>query len=323
MSMQGLNTGYTGVIAAQTAIDVAANNVANVGTDGYTRQRAEFRSRLPRLTQQGFIGTGVDAYDVTRARDGFLDARVRTGQTTLGAMVANSQLMKRAESVLGEPNFGISNELDNLFASFEEVALNPNDNAAKVAAVTAMEAVAARVRGVAVGFKKLQTDSAENLSTEIKAVNAALEEVARLNVAIKDAATSGFQPNDLLDERDVLLDELARKIGSRVIDNGDGSIRVSLNGLALVDGDSSRPLSLNLSTFDITHPTGVSVSPGGEIGGAQNFLTQDVPNLLATLNTFAADLTTAFNTQHNAGFYNATNNGADLFSVTVGSEAET
>ncbi len=323
MSMQGLNTGYTGVIAAQTGIDVAGNNVANVGTDGYTRQRAEFRTRNPRLTQQGFIGTGVDTYNVTRARDAFLDARVRTGQTTLGAMVSNSGLMKRAEAVLGEPNYGISNELDDMFAAFEEVALNPSDNAAKVATITAMQSVAARVRGVALGFKKLQTDTAENLSSEIGEVNASLEEVARLNVAITEAATSTQQPNDLLDARDVVLDTLARKIGSRVIDNGDGTVRVSLNGLALVDGSNVRPISLNSTTFDLTHPNGVSLTAGGETGGVQTFLTQDIPNLLSTLNSFASDLSTAFNVQHGAGFYDATNNGTDLFAVTAGTEAET
>lgn len=323
MSMQGLNTGYTGLVAARTGIDVSGNNVANADTDGYTRQRAEFRTRNPRLTAEGYIGTGVDTYTVTRARDGFLDSRVRTGQTTLGAMVTNSELMRRAEAVLGEPDFGVTKELDKLFAAFEEIALNPDDNASKVSAITALESLAARVRGIALGFKKLQTDAAENLGSEVDEINAALAEVASLNLAIVEATTPDHQPNDLLDSRDAILDELARKIGTRVIANNNGSVRVSLNGMSLVDNGVVAPVSLNTTTFALTHQTGVGLTAGGEVGGVQNFLTQDIPTMLATLNDFASDLTGALNTQHNTGFYDATNNGADLLAVTAGSEAET
>ena len=323
MSFVSLQTGYTGLIASQVGIETASHNISNSGTDGYTRQRIDSTSRLPRLTNAGYVGTGVEVTDVRRARDEFLDARVRTGQTVLGSMVANSGLMKRAEAVLGEPDNGITVELDAVFAAFEELALNPDDHPSRITAISSLDSLASRIRRVAAGFNALEQDTATNLGLELTEVNDLLAQVADLNGAIIEASATSATPNDLLDQRDLALDSLAHKIGVSITPLTDGSVRVSLGGLSLVDGVNSSALSLDVTTFDVVHPTGRSVPPGGEIGGIQSFLQMGLPTAVAELNAFAIDLQTSFNTQHAAGFYDDTNNGAALFGSTAGVEAET
>ena len=101
MSFQALSTGYTGLYSSQIGIDTASNNVSNVNTPGYTRQRVELRPRLSRQLLAGRVGTGVDAFDITRSRDAFLDARVRGAQGSLGALETNADLLERAEKICG------------------------------------------------------------------------------------------------------------------------------------------------------------------------------------------------------------------------------
>lgn len=323
MSFVSLNTGYTGLLASQVGIETTSHNISNTGTEGYTRQRVDMVSRLPRLTDAGYVGSGVEVTDIRRARDEFLDARVRTGQTVLGAMVANSGLMKRAESVLGEPDNGITVDLDAVFAAFEELALNPDDQPSRITAIAALDSLAARVRRVANGFEALEQDTSANLGFALTEVNDLISQVADLNGAILEASASGATPNDLLDQRDLVLDTLAEKVGANITHLSDGSVRVSLGGLSLVDGVNASALSLDTTTFDITHPSGRVVPPGGEIGGTQAFLQTDLPTAVGELNDFVADLANAFNTQHAAGFYDDTTNGAALFTFTAGQEAET
>jgi flagellar hook-associated protein 1 len=323
MGFAALNTAYTGLIAAQYGIDTTSHNIANADTDGYTRQRVDLKSRLPRDLPQGYVGTGVDVVDVVRARDTFLDARVRAGETVLGSMVTNADLLGRVELVLNEPDDGVSVELDGLFDAWEDLALTPDDRSARVTVIAALERVASRIRGMSGEVSDFRDDTTDSLGFELQEVNEALAAVADLNIAIADAGSSGKSPNDLLDQRDLLLDKLARKLGSNVVDNHDGTVRVSLNGMGLVDGSIARSLTLDNTTYDLVHPDGTILKAGGEIGGYQNFLQNDVPTIEQNLNDFTADLMTTFNTQHALGFYDDTNNGGALYTALAGSEAAT
>lgn len=323
MGFVGLNTAYTGLVAAQIGIDTSSHNVSNASTEGYTRQRVDQVSRRPNLRPEAFIGTGTEVLDVRRARDEFLDARFRTGAVVLGAMTANANLLERTEAALGEPDNGLTVVLDEVFDSFEDLAIAPDDEAARVSVLRSLDRFADRTRGLAEDLRSLEADTAENLRFMVDDVNQSLAEVAELSGLIEEAATSGRTPNDLLDQRDRLLDELSRELGVTVLRQGEYDIRVSLDGMALVDGDRANALSVDPLTNDLLHPTGQVVRPGGEIGGTQRFLQDDLPDVFTRLNTWIDEVTTALNTQHAAGFSDVATPGVDLFTLTPGSEAET
>ncbi|MEM9035347.1 MAG: flagellar hook-associated protein FlgK [Actinomycetota bacterium] len=323
MGFVGLNTGYTGLVAAQIGIDTSSHNVANTATEGYTRQRVDQVSRRPNLRPEAFIGTGTEVTDVRRARDEFLDARFRAGAVVLGSMTSNAGLLERAEAALGEPDDGMTVALDDVFDAFEDMAIAPDDEASRVSVLRALDRFADRSRGVAEDYRSLEADTAENLRFMVEDANQSLAEVAEITGLIEEAATSGRTPNDLLDQRDRLLDELSRELGVTVVRQDEFGVRVSLDGMALVDGVRANTLSVDPTTNDLIHPTGTVVRAGGEVGGTQQFLQQDLPDLFTRLNTFVSEVTAAINAQHAAGFSDVATPGAALFASTVGSEAET
>ncbi|MEM8902489.1 MAG: flagellar hook-associated protein FlgK [Actinomycetota bacterium] len=323
MGFIGLNTAYTGLVAAQIGIDTASHNVSNTSTEGYTRQRVDQVSRRPNLRPEAYIGSGTEVTDVRRARDEFLDARFRSGAVVLGSLTSNANLLERAESVLGEPDNGLTVALDDVFDAFEDMAIAPDDEAARVSTLRTLDRFADRTRGLAQDMRTLEADTAENMRFMVEDINQTILEVAELNELIGEAATSGNSPNDLLDQRDRLLDELSRELGINVVRQGEFDVRVSLGGLAIVDGINANTLSIDPVTNDLLHPTGQVVTPGGELGGTQRFLQDDLPAIFGRINTFVDEFVAAVNTQHAAGFSDAATPGGDLFTVTAGSEAET
>ena len=246
-----LHVALSGLQAAQLGIDTTSHNIANSATEGFTRQRVELASRFSRSLPYGQLGLGVEIVDITRARDIFLDNRFRTDAEAFSASGVRADLLSKAERILGEPESGLSGELSALWSSFEDLAISPQDTAARQGVVSQLEATAVRVRSIAEGLDALAATEAFSLATTIEDSNELLHQVADLNQAILDAGTAGGSPNDLMDQRDVLLDELSSKLGVKVIPQGDGSVRVSLNGMALVSETNVSELSFDLSLIHI------------------------------------------------------------------------
>ena len=307
-----LHVALSGLRAAQLAMDTASHNVSNANTVGYTRQKVDLTTRYPRMTADGQIGLGVKVSDISRVRDAFLDARYRSSAAASQAIDARSAFLDRAELVLAEPEMGVTAELNRLFEGFEDLALNPPDDASRVAVLEQISSLAGRVNAEAAGIESLRSDGSVAMTATIDEVNGALQQVAELNVAILDASTAPGQPNDLIDQRDLLLDRLAALAGTTVSTDDNGSARVSIGGISLVSGATARPLSYDTSTGQVLHPSGVAVIPGGELRGIQLAITEDIPNLMTRLNDFAVDLATAINGIHNGGFTAAGAAGGDL-----------
>ncbi len=302
MSISSLNTGYSGLAASQLGIDTASHNVANANTDGFTRQRVEQSTNRARDVVVGQVGQGVTVDDITRARDAFLDDRLRGALSSKGKMETSADLLSRAENVLGEPSFGISTALDDLFSSFEDLSLDPTDQGRRIAVLNDLGAVTGRFNGISEGFDALSADASTRVSVTLDSVNALLGEVAEMNGAIVQSSSGGTTPNDLLDRRDKVLDNLSEALGVHVRLDNRGVARVSLNGLALVDGTSSNPLSWNPGTQQLLHTTGTPLTAGGSLGGLQSFITTDLPAISTILDNLAIDLADALNTTHAAGF---------------------
>ncbi len=324
MSFVGLNTAYTGLVSAQIGLDTTSHNVANSGTEGYTRQRIDQSSRRPLERTEGFVGQGLEVHDVRRARDAFLDARYRAGSVVLGSAVANAHLLARAEASLGEPDDGLTVVLDELFDAFEDLALSPDDESSRVTVLRTIERFADRANELDDDLDTLADDAAVALRVTVDEVNQLVGQVAALNDAITEAASSQTTPNDLLDERDRLLDELARRAGVAVTPTTGHGVRVSLQGMALVDQAGAHTLSLDTTTRTITHDaTGIVVEPGGELGGIQRFLRVNHADLTDRLDAFVADVVSNVNSIHAAGYSDAATPGGPLLSVVAGEEAGT
>lgn len=314
MDFSALHVALTGLQAAQLGMETASHNIANASNPAYTREGVELRSRFPRRSTYGQVGLGVEVTDITRARDRFLDARVRLGSSTAASLDIRSRLLSRAEDVFADPGSGLSSQLSAVWNAFEDLGLNPPDMAARREVLDALDALASGVRSVASAWSGLAGDATSSMGVTIDEVNDMLAQVGELNRRISESTAQPGTPNDLLDQRDVLLDGLAKKIGASVIDTGQGQVRVSLNGMALVDGTTVNPLTFDAATATVRHSSGVEVAVGGEIRGFQTFLQDDLPTVRGGLDAFATSLADALNTAHASGYWSETDQGGDLLS---------
>jgi flagellar hook-associated protein 1 FlgK len=301
MSFVSLHTALSGIRAGRAGLDTAAHNVANANTPGYTRQRVEVATSYPYLSPQGPVGTGVTVTDIARVRDSFLDARLRGDLARSGELDVRADLLARAETVLGEPESGLTGELTEVWAAFEELALRPEDRATRRQVLSSLEALAARVNSVDGGLRILRRDTQTDLAQAVAKANGLFDRMAELNGRILDATSGAGSPNDLLDERDKVIDELSRLVGAQVTPESNGSLRISVSGMAVVSGTRAQHLEIQEDHSIVHTATGVAVRPGGEIGGRQGFLTEE-PALTDRLQGFVEDLVERLNQQHAAGY---------------------
>ena len=274
-SFFGLETTLRGLLAQQSALDVTSHNIANANTPGYSRQQAVLGASDALQVTDGTrtatlasLGTGVQVESYSRVRDQFLDLQYRAQNMVLGQQSATSNALSQVETALSEPGpNGISAELAQFWSAWGDVTNAPDNPASRQSAVDKGSAVATSIQGL---YSQL-TQAASDASAEYTSLTASpngdvaqnAAEIASLNTAIKKAVASGDQPNDLLDRRDQILDQLSELGQVSVTDLGNGSINVNFGDAAnpiVSDTTVSWPQAINNS--GATPPT----SSGGKLG---------------------------------------------------------
>ena len=157
----GLYTGLSALRAAQTGIDTASHNISNASTPGYTRQRVELRASIPFDSPDGPLGTGVEVTTIGRLRDHFADARVRATSAEFARLDVRAELLATTESLTGEPDAGVSTELNALWDAFEDLAIDPQDPATRRQVLNQLDTLSSRVRSVAGAWDQLASDVTE------------------------------------------------------------------------------------------------------------------------------------------------------------------
>ena len=186
-------------------------------------------------------------------------------------------LLAGTEAVMGEPNTGITSGLTGLWSALDELTLDPPNASARRHVISSLNQLTTTISGVAEKWDIEAKSASNSLSAYVEETNTLLREVAALNLNILNASALPGTPNDLLDQRDILLDELANIAGVTVATTENGAARVSLEGLALVADGAVSLLSYDSATHDIMHASGTTVTPGGELAGFQSYLQTELP----------------------------------------------
>jgi flagellar hook-associated protein 1 FlgK len=323
MSFGSLYIGVSGMTAAQRAMEVVANNVANVNTDGYSRQRVDLVNSRPvpgtyGNRGDGMRGTGVTIADVVRARSDLVDTALRSESQIQASWSAKADIMGRAEQVLGPMGGGTPKALADFFASWEELSLQPDSPAARQAVIQAGATLAGSFRSAASDLDALSTGTADLVRDDVAEVNRLAAQVAHLNAGIADATNGQQSPNDLLDQRDRLLDRLSSLAGTTVRASDMGRVDVYIGGRALVRGETVEKLTASGTTpAAVTWEFGGAAAPGGHLGGLTDSGATLV-SLRSELDAVANDLRTLVNTAHGAGFTLDGSAGPAFFKGTLG-----
>lgn len=303
-------------LRAQTySIETTSHNIANAATPGYRRQRVELQPALPRQGALGMMGAGVEAERITRATDRLSDLRVRGSSAQAAMFGTRSSLMQSVEDVVGEPDRGVTKELSSMWDAFSTLSVSPNDSAARYQVLSSLQAVADRVNEVRTGLDQLSSDATQRLIGEVNTSNDVLRRLVEIN---RFSRSPQGLPADLADERDRALDQLASSLGAVSTIDDDGQTRVTLNGLALVDGDRAVPLTVDAGPpLTVTHPSG-PITLGGTAGGLQAAVEQDIATTRSQLDDFVTGLVNTLNSTHATGFTPSGSPGGPLLAVSGG-----
>ncbi|MEQ4568254.1 flagellar hook-associated protein FlgK [Paenarthrobacter sp. CAP02] len=343
----GLNTAYRGLTAAQQAINLAGQNIANATTPGYTRQRLDLSAigapvPVGLNPATGQAGQGVSVDGIARLGSSFLDAGVRRTGAQSGFAGIRSTELQRLEDALQEPGpHGISTALHTFWASWQGVSNHPGESAP---ASVLLEAAATLSETVSAGYKALDAQWSRvrgETSATVDDLNATAGKVAELNATIRSVLASGGSANELIDTRNQMTEAIATLAGGTVRENPDGTADVFVGGNALVSGTSHRALTLAGQTsmggpgqpvqLEWADRAGLAVNlDGGQLAGAVSLLAPAAPGskgagtggpiaeAAEAYNAFATQLMNDVNAIHRTGQTSTGAGSLDFFTSTAG-----
>ncbi len=315
----GLQLGYSGLMANQTALDVISNNTTNVNTPGYTRQVVNFTEGTPYTVPGlgsptlGQLGTGVTISSVSQVKDQYLNQQVWAAGSSLSSSNSLSTSLSQVESAFGEPSStGIGAQLTNFFNSFSSLATNPQDSGLRTTVVDTAVSLTTEFHTVNTNLAALTPQIANQTNSAISQVNQLASQIAALNGQVKLAITNGNSPNDLMDKRGQLITQLSSIVNVQPINETDpstgkstGAINLNVGGFALVQDGTANGLPSTVTTQDGQH--GLQTSTGtfipiqsGQLSGLLQAATL-VAGYQNQLDTLAYNLATSVNSIHQTG----------------------
>lgn len=249
MSFLGIEIARRSLHGHQQAMNTTAHNIANINTPGYKRQEAVLQS-TPAIAypsvfspRPGQLGTGMAAVEIKRYSDAYLDRQVREAQSAIGYWSGVETALQRVEAVLPEPSdFGIQALLGNFFSTWHYLAQDPANPGSRLAVRGAAETLANSLSLAHYSLTNVRNDligGNDLFAQQVGRINSIGWQIAELNREIAYQRTAGANPNDLLDRRDYLLEELAKLADVSVtVTNAElNLVGVSVYGLELVNGD--------------------------------------------------------------------------------------
>ena len=289
------------------ALDVTAHNISNAGNEDYTRQVADISTAFPDK-MAGFIwGAGVKMDNIQRVRNQFIDNQLRESTQDNSFQNKKSILLGRVEQIFTEPSqFGLSELLTSFFNSWGELAVSPNSTALRENVISKAQNISTRVETIHKNLETAKREVFDEFNSKIDTLNIELSKIHELNVKIAQQVEAGFQPNDLLDKRDAMIDKVTNLVDAQVSFDDNGSANISIGGVLAADIAQSVEFKvtaangkLNLST---TGNHLLQQIKGGEMGALADVYTNNIPGYLDKLDTIINTVFNSVNDIHSTGY---------------------
>ncbi len=309
------DVGTSALTSMQRAIATTGHNIANVNTEGYSRQEVLLGTRTPEKVGQVEIGTGVEVSNIRRAHDSFLTRDVQTRSGSNGYFQLYAKTAQSVDGLLSDPSTGIAPAMDKFFAAMEAVASNPNSAPERQVMLSEAQMLTQRFNYVDERLSEYAEELNTRMSNMTDDINALASDIAQLNESIASASSgSRGAPNDLLDRRDQAITDLSKLVAIQTNGQENGAINVSIGkGQRLVIGNSAEqlrmvlpaaqdgPVELYLSVPSGSESEVTSKLTGGELGGALDAGARLINNTRRDVGLLAAGIVGTFNAQHASG----------------------
>ncbi|MDF2557308.1 MAG: flagellar hook-associated protein 1 [Bacillales bacterium] len=324
-TFMGLELGKRALYAQRAALNTTGNNISNANTDGYTRQRAEFQAtkEIPYIGMSNEVGaaqlgTGVEVNKIVRLRDGFLDLQFRNQNQDLGYFEARADTYARVEGLLNEPSeIGIAHAMDQFWQGWEELSKTPDSAATRAVLAQRGVALAETFQYTNNQLDQMSTDLNRVIQVEVSNINSLTEQIGILNDQIARLVPNNFQPNQMYDQRDNLIDQLSKliNIDVRPSTSGNGMVDVYVSNQtptqALVLGKtakvvtypssgSANQISIDNGPAPVTTPSNPITLDSGELLGRIEALTQIIPNIKSKLTSMENEFVSQVNQIHSS-----------------------
>lgn len=328
-----MNNALSGINAAQGGLSVISNNLANAGVGYYHRQSAVFGENPGTMTTNGYFGNGTYFSHVRREFDEFVNTQYNNARSRSGDYEAFMKNASGVDDLLSNSTDDLAGMLGSFFTSLDEAASDASDKTLVDVFLGKAKTMVSQLKEADRRLREMDNDVNHQIDNKVKDINTYAEKIAKLNEQISNSrAVNGAEPNDLLDVRDRLVNELNSVIGIKVIEQ-NGNFNVSFaNGLPLVTGGRANRLEAVASGADDSRLSVGFVDSagnvreikddqirGGELSGVLRSRREIIDPARQKLNQMALVFAEKFNEVHRKGYDANGNTGKDFFAVGSGS----
>jgi flagellar hook-associated protein 1 FlgK len=323
-----LTTGVSGLLAFQRALDTTSHNIANASTEGYSRQLVDLVTRPPDAFGNGWVGTGVDVATVRRQFDEILANQARVAGSGFQQLDTFSTYATRIDNLFSDANTGLATTLQGFMSAVQTVANAPASVPSRQVLLSQAQSLVDRLRSYDNSLNSISSQISSQLHSEAGTISTIAANIASVNVQIVAAQGVNQQPpNDLLDQRDKLLAQLATHVNVSTVPQSDGMLNVFIGtGQALVMGGAAAKLVTGGDQFGPTRtrlllqsggPTTdvTETITGGTVGGLLQFGSQMLDPARNAIGQTAVTLATLVNDQQAAGLDLQGQLGTAMFAI--------
>lgn len=323
-----LEIGSSALKAASIQLQTTGNNVANATTPGYHREVVSQSDNGARRTGSGYIGMGVQIDTIRRSYDSFLERAVGIGEASAASDKSRLSQMSAMESLFSDSETGVGAAMNDLRTALAELVNSPTDSSTRTVVLNRAEALAQRINGLDGKLGQMASDNAQRVGSEVNALNDTLKQLADVNQKII-AADVRHTPNDLHDQRDLLISKINGYASANAYINDNGTADLfSISGEPMVLGGEASTFTvtadlynsglpqLNLKTLGRDLPMDAAALGGGSIVGLMRFQADDLASARARLGQMAAAIGDVFNTVQANGIDSTGQAGKAMFSWT-------
>jgi flagellar hook-associated protein 1 FlgK len=329
----GLNTALTSLYAQRRGLDISGQNIANVNTEGYTRQRVRLQAQtgaVPGIyTTSDQVGSGVTVAGVERGRDVYLEARGRVEHANSAYLTSQKATYDGIEGSLAEPSdTAFAARLHDMWDSWNDVANNWQDPSTRTALIERSNTVASTLNDAHTSLVNQFASNNTQMGAYVDQVNSLAKSIADTNHQIVIAQQSGVSSNELQDERDRKIMQLSELTGATAQATPNGAVNVYVGNTALVEGFNARSMTVSSTTLDSLMATGnkvalqwtdtnLPVAAGGTMGATLDAMNTIIPSILTGLDEVADALGKAVNSAQTSGYTINGNPGTNFFTTTT------
>ena len=325
-----LNIGVSGLLAYQRTLGTISQNIANVNTEGYSRQTTQLQATLPQAYGFGFLGTGVEVATITRSYDAYLETNMRNTTSSQSEFESFYALASQLDNLVADSDAGMSVSLQRFFSAVQDVADAPADPAARQVLLSEGRQLAKQFNELSGWIENNRQYVNNQINSAVADINRITTGIAELNqrIVLEQGRSGGQPPNDLLDQRDRLVLELSQFVNVSTLQQDDGAVNVLVGkGQALVVGSDAIQLETITEASD-PNQIGIAMRSGGGglisitgqmtgglIGGVMGFRDRMLDPTSNALGLTAIGIADFFNRQQRMGMDLAGDLGVDFFSV--------